>query len=135
LKVNTYLHFDGNCREAMSFYQQCLGGELQFVPYPDPDGSPATNREAKIMHSHILRDGVPLLMASDTSPVGPVHKGNNFSVSLDCESIEEIERLFKAVSNKGEVRMPLSEMPWATRFGMLVDRFGIQWMFNCALPK
>lgn len=132
MKVNAYLHFDGNCREAMSFYQMCLGGDLQLTAYPDANGSPTTDPGAKIMHSQISRGGDPFFMASDTSPMGPVHPGNNFSVSIDCESVEELERLFKAVGDKGQVRLPLMDAPWGARFGMLTDQFGIQWMFNCA---
>jgi PhnB protein len=131
--VTTYIHFDGNCREAMSFYNACLGGDVQLATYPDASGKPSTEPTAKIMHSQISRDNAPILMASDTSPEGPVKVGNNFSVSIDCETIDEIERLFAAIGSKGSVRLPLTDVPWGARFGMLTDQFGIQWMFNCAL--
>src|SRR5262249_44537546 len=64
--VTTYLSFNGNCRQAMSFYQQCLGSELEISPYPDADGQPSSDPEAKIMHSQLVRAGAPILMASDT---------------------------------------------------------------------
>jgi len=133
--VNTYLSFDGNCRQAMSFYQECLGAELQLNPYPDTTGQPSTDPAAKIMHAQLVRGGAPVLMASDTHQAGSLRPGNNFSVSIDCESLDEIERLFTALSRSGEIRMPLTDAPWGARFGMLTDQFGIQWMFNCYLPQ
>jgi PhnB protein len=131
--VTTYLHFDGNCREAMEFYQKCLGGDLQLAAMPDSSGKPSSDPGAKIMHSQLARDGRPLLMASDGCPSGARKAGTNFSVSVDCESIAEIEQLFGAVSESGNVILPLSDVPWGARFGMLTDRFGVQWMLNCAL--
>lgn len=133
--ATTYIHFDGNCREAMTFYQKCFEGELQLNTYPDASGKPSTDPGATIMHSQVLLGGMPLLMASDTTPEGPVKAGNNFSVAIECESIEEIERLFNGIGEKGKVRLPLSDMPWGARFGMLTDQFGIQWMFNCTACK
>jgi PhnB protein len=128
--VTTYLHFDGNCREAMTSYQESLGGELQIVPYPDASGSPSTDPGAKIMHSQLARGKAPLLMASDCGPGGTPNAGNNFSVTVDCDSVEEIERLFAALADEGQIRLPLGDMAWGARFGMLTDKFGVQWMFN-----
>lgn len=59
--------------------------------------------------------------------------GTNFSVALECDSVDEAERVFAALSQGGEVRMPLMDAPWGPRFGMLTDQFGVQWMLNCAL--
>ena len=133
--VTTYIHFDGSCREAMSFYQKCLGGDLQLVPYPGANGQPSTDPAAKIMHSYLSRDGAPLLMASDTSPEGPVKAGNNFSVAVECDNLDEIQRLFAEIGAHGSVRLPLSDTPWGARFGMLTDQFCVQWLFNCPLAK
>ena len=130
--VTTYLHFDGNCRQAMSFYQQCLGTELQLNPYPDAKGVPSSSPDAKIMHAQLLRTGAPLLMASDAPPGGSLRPGNNFSDSIDCDSPDDIERLFTALSQHGRVRTPLANMPWGARLGMLTDQFGIQWMLTCS---
>jgi PhnB protein len=133
--VTTYLSFDGNCRQAMSFYQQCLGSGLELNPYPDANGQPSSDPAAKIMHAQLMRGGAPILMASDTPQAGSLQTGNNFSVSIDCDSLDEVERLFVALSRSGEVRMPLTDAPWGARFGMLTDQFGIQWMFNCYLGQ
>jgi PhnB protein len=129
--VTPYIHFDGNCRQAMQFYQKCLGTEIQMTPYPDAKGQAS----AKIMHSQLLRNGQPVLMASDGAPESSLRPGNNFSVSIECDSIEEIERLFAAVGENGQVRLALGDMPWGARFGMLTDQFGVQWLFNCDLRQ
>ena len=133
--VTAYLHFDGNCRQAMQFYQKCLGTEIQMSLYPDAKGQLSNDPGAKIMHSQLLQNGQPVLMASDMPPGSSVRSGNNFSVSVECDSVEEIERLFRAVGEKGQVRVPLANMPWGARLGMLTDQFGIQWLFNCNLPR
>jgi PhnB protein len=133
--VTAYIHFDGNCREAMHFYQKCLGTEIQLIPLPDNCGNPSSDPAAKIMHGQLLRNGQPVLMASDGSPGGAVKAGNNFSVSVDCESIAEIERLFAGIGENGHVVLPLGNMPWGARFGMLTDRFGIHWLFNCPVGQ
>jgi PhnB protein len=132
--VTTYLSFNGNCRQAMTFYQQCLGADLQLSPVPDAQGKPSTDSNTGIMHARLTHAGAPILMASDT-PAGESLQGSNFSVSIDCESLDELERYFRAFSQGGQVRLPLSDMFWGARFGMLTDQFGIQWMFNYDLPK
>lgn len=133
--VTAYLHFDGTCRQAMSFYQRCLGGELHLVAQADATGKPSTEPTAKVMHSQIARAGAPILMASDENAPGSLKPGNNFSVAVECDSVEEIERLFAAVGDKGQVRLPLRNVPWGARFGMLTDQFGVQWMFNCTIGQ
>ena len=130
--VTTYLHFNGNCRAAMAFYVECLGGDLNVMPQPDATGKPSTDPKALVMHSQIDRDGRPLLMASDSPPGADKSvQGTNFSVSIDCSTAEELETLFKALSKGGKVNMPPSDVPWG-RFGMCVDSFGTSWIFNCA---
>ena len=134
--ATAYIHFDGTCRQAMAFYQKCLGGDLHLVEYPDATGKASTEPPtAKIMHSQLSRAGTPIIMASDETTPGSLKLGNNFSVSVDCDSLEEIERLFAAIGDKGQVRLPLGNMPWGARFGMLTDQFGVQWMFNCPIGQ
>ena len=135
--VTTYLNFNGNCRQAMTFYEQCLGADLQLSPLPDEQGKPSTDPKAGIMHARLSRSGAPILMASDTPPDESLKADNNrsFSVSVDCESLDELERSFKSISQGGQVRLPISDMFWGARFGMLTDQFGVQWMFNYDLPQ
>ncbi|HKE57084.1 MAG TPA: VOC family protein [Pyrinomonadaceae bacterium] len=134
-QVNTYLMFDGNCREAMQFYSQCLGARLDLMSFADAKAF-AYPAEAKdrVIHAKLTK-GTVFLMASDTMPGMPWQQGTNFSISIDCESAEEIERLFGALGEKGTVTMPLSDAFWGARFGMLKDRFGINWMFNWDKPN
>ncbi|MFL5574654.1 MAG: VOC family protein [Gemmatimonadaceae bacterium] len=131
----TYLNFDGNARDAMTFYQKCLGAELHIqtsgdVKAPGPPGS-----ENRVIHARLTKGGKAVLMASDTMPGSTLVQGNNFLVNIDCESIPEIERLFAAFSAGGKVMMPLQDTFWGARFGMLTDKFGVQWMFNYDLAK
>ena len=132
--VNACLIFDGNCREAMKFYEKCLGADLYLMPFSEtPCNAP---KEAKDLIAHArLGNGSALLMASDTMPGMPFQQGNNFSVNINCESFEEIERFFTALSENGKVTMPLHDAFWGTRFGMLTDQFGVNWMFNFEKPK
>jgi len=129
----TYLTFDGNCREAMTFYKNCLDANLDIfsfgdAPTPSPEGA-----KDRTMHARLSKGGANL-MASDNMPGMPFTQGNNFSISIDCDSAEEIERFFNAIGENGKVTMPLQKTFWAARFGMLTDQFGISWMFNLNEP-
>ena len=133
-EFNTYLNFDGNCKEAMSFYQKCLGAELQLMPFSQaPCDMPAEAKD-RIMHARLTK-GPAVIMASDTMPGMPFQQGNNFSINIACESVEEIEKYYAALGEKGKVIMPLQETFWAARFGMVTDQFGIGWMFNFEKPR
>ena len=137
-EINAYLIFDGNCREAMKFYEKCLGAELQLMPFsegPEKFGFSDFPKEAKdrIMHARLAK-GSAVLMASDTMPGMPFQQGNNFSISINCERLEETERFFSALGERGKVTMPLQDAFWGARFGMLTDQFGINWMFNFEKP-
>jgi PhnB protein len=127
--ITTYLTFDGNCREAMTFYKECLGAELHIMSFSEAPGDFPKEAKDRVMHARLSK-GSAVLMASDTMPGMPLQQGNNFSVSVNCESLEEIERLFHALSRNGKVTMALHDAFWGARFGMLTDRFGINWMFN-----
>ena len=128
--ITSYLSFDGNCRKAITFYHQHLGGDLTINAYPDASGQPSADLGAKIMHAQLALQGSPILMASDSPQPGTLQRGNSFSVAIECHSREEIERLFAGLAKNGEVRMPLMDAPWGAVFGMLTDQFGVQWMLN-----
>jgi PhnB protein len=129
-----YLNFDGNTREAMTFYSKCLGGKLDIQTFGDVKAPGPPGSENRVMHARI-DSGPAVLMASDTMPGMAFTKGNNVHINVDCDSVDEIERIFKAMSEGGKVTMPLQDQFWGARFGMLVDKFGMNWMFNCELPK
>jgi len=130
----TYLNFNGNCRDAMKFYERCLGGELQMMPFSEVPGDHPPEAKNRIIHAR-LTNGSAVLMASDTMPGMPFQQGNNFAISVHCQSQDELERFFTALGDKGKVTMPLQDTFWGARFGMLTDQFGINWMFNFEKPK
>ena len=130
-QINAYLNFDGTCREAMTFYKECLGGELTLQTI---EGSPFESQcpaaiKHQIMHATLTK-GPLLLMGSDM--VGPdgFQKGNNISLSLNCSTEEEINRFFTALSAGGKILEPLKDQFWGAIFGCVTDKFGIRWMLN-----
>jgi len=129
----TYLNFDGNCRQAMRFYERCFGGELSLMPFSEMQGGnfPPEAKD-RIMHARLSKGTAVLLMASDTMPGHgyDFRQGSNFSIMVPCESAEEIDKLFAALGENGQVTMPLQNTFWSARFGMLTDQFGINWMLN-----
>ena len=131
----TYLNFDGTCRQAMTFYGESLGLELQVMPFSETPCEVPEEFKGRLAHARLTKGGVPVLMASDTPPGMPLNAGNNFSVSINCETREEIEKFFAAIGKGGKVGMPLQDMFWGAYWGVLTDQFGIQWMFNYESPK
>ena len=130
--TNIYLTFDGNCREAMAFYGKCLGGEPNFTPFSSGPPEVAAMAKAtpdRILHAE-LHSGPAVLMASDTMPGMPFHRGRNFHISITCDSLAEMERMFAALSAGGTVTMAMHDAFWGGRFGMLTDQFGIGWMLS-----
>jgi PhnB protein len=115
----------------MSFYRDCLGGELTLQAIKDtPLGAQCKEgTENDIMHSTLQKDGL-LLMASDM--IGPegLHQGNNMSLCVNCSSEEEIRTFFQNLSSGGTVIDPLKQQFWGALFGVLTDKFGIRWLFN-----
>ncbi len=140
MKLSTYLTFDGQAREAFTFYQQVLGGTLEMMTFaqaPEAEQFPAEHRE-RIMHVCLTLDDYRL-MASDTMPGMDCGSGTyegikGCSISLHPDSVAEGERLFAGLSAGGQVVMPMEKTFWAERFGMFTDRFGVSWMVNCEHP-
>ncbi|SDK69017.1 PhnB protein [Salinimicrobium catena] len=136
--VNVYLTFNGNCREAFEFYKSAFGGEFDYIGTfaempPREDAPPLPDSEKdKIMHVSLPISEETALMGSDTSEAfgPPVKEGNNFSISINTESTEEADELFNTLSEGGKVTMPLEKTFWSPYFGMLTDKFGINWMVN-----
>ena len=134
-EIITYLNFDGNCRQAMTFYGKCLGAELQLVPFSEVPGDFPKEAKDRIMHARLAMGANAVVDGFGHHAWHDLQPGNNFWVSVHCESLEEIERLFTALGEKGTVRMQLQDAFWGARFGMLTDQFGINWMFNFEYPK
>jgi PhnB protein len=132
MQLNSYLFFNGQCEEAFKFYEQCLGGKIEAMA--THGGSPAEEHvpvewRDKILHAR-LAVGDQVLMGSDAPP-GHYAEPKGFSVSLQIGDPAEAERIFHALAENGKVQMPMQKTFWATRFGMLVDRFSVPWMVNC----
>ena len=125
----TYLNFDGHTRDAMRFYARCLGADLILMPFSEAKVEVPPGAKDRIIHAKLTK-GSCVLMASDTLPGMPFQSGNNFSICLNCESLEETERFFTALAENGKVTMPLQDTFWGARFGTLLDQFGVSWMFN-----
>ncbi len=135
-KLNPFLRFnDDKCREAMNFYKDCLGGELEFMTAkgtPMEKDMPADKLDA-IMHSTLTKDDW-VLIGSDMMQDRAV-AGDNVGVSLECESEEEIKTVFEKLSEGGEVFMPLEDQFWGALFGVVTDKYGIEWMLNFQKTK
>lgn len=135
MDTNVYLHFDGNCEAAFNFYEKSLGGKIQSLFRFE--GSPMASQAPpewghKVMHGSMML-GDSILMGSDVPP-GRYSKPHGFSINLGLSDAAEAERIFKALSENGEIHMPMGETFWAVRFGMLTDQFGIPWMVNVERP-
>lgn len=135
--INPYLTFNGNCEEAFHFYKSVFGGNFPYVgrfgEMPPVEGQPIPESEKnKIMHISLPIGAHSILMGSDSSEAfGHANiTGNNFSISIDTISQAEADKLFQGLSNGGKQTMPMSKTFWGSYFGMLVDKFGIQWMIS-----
>lgn len=128
--VQPYLFFNGRCEEALEFYRNSLGAEVEmlsrFKEAPEP-GMAQPGMENKVMHAS-FRVGETLLMASDGRGGQPRFEG--FSLSIVVPDEEKADKVFKALANGGKITMPLEKTFWAPKFGMLEDRFGVGWMVS-----
>ena len=134
--TNTYLNFNGNCEEAFNFYKSVFGGEFTYIgrfgemPSSEDYIVPETDK-SKVMHVS-LPIGSSVLMGSDVgADWAPTFKqGNNFAVSISAHSREEADRIFNFLSTSGQITMPLMDTFWGDYFGMLTDKFGVNWMMS-----
>ena len=134
--VQPYIFFNGSCESAVEFYREALGAEVQMMmrfnesPEPLQPGMVPPGFENKIMHCS-FRIGATTLMASDGCSADKANF-EGFSLSLSLPSEAEVNRVFAALAEGGQVRMPLTKTFWSPRFGMVADRFGIGWMITVA---
>src|SRR5436190_13746474 len=130
-QINSYLTFAGNCREAMNFYQTCLGGELMFQTIGE---TPLGKEMPKEMKSRILHASLTykklVLMASDMVPENGLRKGNAVSMSLECKSEDEIRKTYEKLSTGGKRDHPIEDTFWGALFGDLTDKFGNHWLLH-----
>jgi len=131
-QINSYLTFSGNCREAMNFYQQCLGGELFLQPIgtsPMAEMMPPQMKDS-ILHAN-LTNGDIIIMGSDMVDESGLIRGNAMSMMLNCSNETEIRETYdKLASDGGDATHPLENTFWGALFGGLTDKFGNRWLLN-----
>jgi PhnB protein len=135
MKINPYLHFNGNCEEAFRLYEKVLGGQMQGIfhfgqsPMAGQVGPDWAN---KVMHTSMIVGDQALLGCDAPPPHFRTPQG--FAVCLDVPTEAEAERIYPALSEGGQIGMPLQETFWAKRYAQFVDRFGTSWMINVSKP-
>ena len=131
-QLNAYLFFDGDCADAMRFYERTLGGKIEIMmthaESPDP-GQTSPESANRILHARLVGDGF-MLMGSDAMVGRPYEGMKGYSLSLIYPTVPEAQRVFDALAKGGQVGMPLQKTFWTEGFGMVVDRFGTPWMVN-----
>ena len=130
-RLNPYLTFNGNAREAMTFYHSILGGELTITTFGQTGESDPAIADL-VMHAMIKNDKGYWLMASDTMPGSPFNPGNTVTVSLSGDAGEGLEEAWEKLSEGGEIHVPFEKQPWGDLFGQCADRYGVQWMVDVA---
>jgi PhnB protein len=132
VRLNPYLSFRDNAREAMTFYESVFGGELTASSFADFHASDDPSEQDKIMHSQLETSDGLVLMASDT-PGGMEYRPQaGVSVSLSGDDEARLRGYWERLSEGGTVTVPFEKAPWGATFGMCVDRFGTSWMVNVA---
>jgi len=132
MEIQPYLFFEGRCEEAIDFYRRAVGAEVRMLmrykesPEPPPAGTMPPGIENKVMHA-TLRIGDSTIMASDGHCSGNA-PFQGFSLTISAKDEADAGRIFAALSDGGQVRMPLTKTFFSPRFGMLADRFGVGWM-------
>jgi PhnB protein len=131
-RLNPYINFGDNARQAMEFYRDVFGGELTLSTFGEMGGA-APGDENKIMHSQLETPSGFTLMGSDAPAGMPRDSGSSIQISLSGDD-GTLRDYFQKLSEGGSVTMPLEKQMWGDEFGMLVDRFGVQWMVNVSEP-
>ena len=134
-KLNPYLNFEDNTRQAMEFYKSDFGGKLTMSTFKEFHASQDPSEDDKIMHAELETGNGITFMASDTPNRMEYHPGTNFSMSLSGDNEAELKGYFTKLSAGGMVTMPLEKATWGDTFGMCTDKFGISWLVNITSPK
>lgn len=133
-RLNPYLAFPGTAREAMTFYQQVLGGDLTISTFGE-FGDPGDAGADGVMHAQLETPSGLVLMASDTPPGQDFDTSQSGGMSVSISGDDEaIRGYWSGLAEGGQVTMPFEKQMWGDEFGMLVDRFGVPWMVNLAGP-
>lgn len=136
-QITPYLFFEGNCKEAMTFYNECFAGELSIMKVSDsPEATKVTpDKKDAVMHAAIMKGTQLILMASDTMMPGQTAEmGEGVYNTIICSSKEEIESLYEKLTAGGTINMPLAQAFFGY-FATLTDKFGTKWMLEFDVPK
>jgi len=130
-RLNPYISFGGDARQAMEFYESVFGGTLTLNTFGEFGAQDAPEAD-KIMHAQLETEGGLTLMGADTPPGTEHNPGNNIAVSLSGEDDEELRGYWAKLADGGSVSVPLEKQMWGDEFGMCVDQYGVGWMVNIA---
>jgi PhnB protein len=133
-RLNPYVSYRDNAREALEFYKEVFGGNLSintFGEYGDPNAPEANN----VMHGQLETDQGFTLMASDTPPGMDFNPGNNITISLSGDDEQELRGYWEKLSEGADVTMPLEKQMWGDVYGQCTDKFGVQWMVDIGQPQ
>jgi PhnB protein len=128
-RLNPYISFDGDARQAMEFYEQVFGGSLHMNTFGESGMADSPDAD-KLMHAMLETGGGFTLMGADTPTGMQFEPGSRISVSLSGDDADELRGYWEKLSEGGTVRMPLEKQMWGDEFGMCTDRFGVDWMVN-----
>lgn len=134
-KLNPYVTFRDTTREAMEFYKTVFGGQLTMSTFKEFHASQDPAEDNKIMHAVLQTDNGMTFMAADTPNAMEYQPGTNISISLSGDNFEELSGYFAMLSVGGIISMPLEKAPWGDSFGMITDKYGVNWMVNITAPK
>jgi len=134
-KLNPYLNFRDNTREAMEFYHAVFGGKLNTSTFKEFHASQDPSEDNLVMHSILEVDNGITIMASDTPNRMEYRPGTNMSISLSGDNEAELQAYFEKLSAGGTITMPLEKAMWGDSFGMCIDKFGVQWLVNIYAQK
>jgi PhnB protein len=134
-QLHPYLSFNGNARQAIAFYQGVFGGKVTMSTYAEFQMSQDPAEGNKIMHSTLEADNGIAFMASDSPSGNDYKRGNTMSMSLSGTDEAELRGYWDKLSEGGTINLPLEKAPWGDAFGMLTDKFGVDWMVNITAQK
>jgi PhnB protein len=133
-RLNPYIGFDGDARQAMEFYQQVFGGDLRLNTFGEFGMADSPDAD-KVMHAQLETPSGYTLMAADTPSGMPFEGGSRISVSLSGEDGDELRSYWEKLCEGGTVTMPMEKQMWGDEFGMCTDRFGVAWLVNVNQPQ
>ena len=134
-RLNPYLSFEDNARQAMEFYKSVLGGNLVLSTFKESNASQDPSEDNKIMHGQLEAPHGIVLMGSDTPKGMQYRPGTNGSISLSGDNEAELRGYYKKLSAGGTVVMPMEKAPWGDIFGMCTDKYGVNWLVNVTAQK